>query len=73
MALKTMEAVRSNVKRLRQIRGWTQRELAERAGVHREEIARLEGNPKNFPHGPTLFAIERLADALEVDVQDLLA
>jgi transcriptional regulator with XRE-family HTH domain len=62
--------VGTNVKRLRAARGWTQAELAKRAGVARVSIARLETSPKS--RRPELRTIERLARALGVPVAELL-
>lgn len=46
----------------------TQRELADRAGILRPNIGRLEAGR----HTPTLPTIRSLAKALEVSVFDLL-
>ncbi len=48
--------------------GISQEELAERAGVHRTYIGMLERSEKNA----TLYSIERLAGALEVEPAVLL-
>jgi transcriptional regulator with XRE-family HTH domain len=56
------------LKRLREKREWTQQELAEKVGVSRVTVARIEiGNRK-----PSLELLERLAKALKVKVGDLL-
>jgi len=56
------------LKRLREKRGWTQQVLAEKVGVARVTIARIEiGNRR-----PSLELVERLAKALKVKVGDLL-
>ncbi len=56
------------LKRLREKRGWTQQVLAEKVGVSRVTIARVEiGNRK-----PSLELLYRLAKALKVKVGDLL-
>ena len=67
-----LDAVRYNVTRLREARGWTKQELAEKSGVHRVYISKLEGTSYKFPQGPTLLQLERLAQALDVDVQELM-
>lgn len=51
------------VRRLREQRGWSQSELAARAGMQQSTIARLE-NP-NY-HGLSLSTMLRLADAFDV-------
>lgn len=58
----------ANVRRRRLELGISQEELAERAGVHRTYIGMLERSEKNA----TLYSIERLADALEVEPATLL-
>lgn len=63
-----IEVFAQNVKRLRQGMALTQEELAERAGVHRTYIGMLERSEKNA----TLYSIERLAGALEVEPATLL-
>jgi len=53
---------------LRDKRGWSQEELAKRAGISRGYLARLETGR----HDPTLTMIEKLAKALNVPVTELL-
>ncbi len=56
------------LKRLRENQGWTQQVLAEKVGVARVTIARIEiGNRR-----PSLELLERLAKALRVKAGDLL-
>jgi transcriptional regulator with XRE-family HTH domain len=56
------------IKRLRAAREMTQERLAEKTGLTRVHIARLEsGN-----HDPTLSTLMKLAKALKVTVSDLL-
>jgi transcriptional regulator with XRE-family HTH domain len=56
------------MRRLRQKRGWTQADLAERAQVDQATISSLElGRIKN----PTIDTIRRVAAALDVDLDDL--
>jgi transcriptional regulator with XRE-family HTH domain len=57
-----------NIRRLRIDLGISQEELAERAGVHRTYIGMLERVEKNV----TIYNIERIAEALEVDPSVLL-
>jgi putative transcriptional regulator len=56
-----------NLKRYRILAGLTQEELAEKTGVHRDTIIRLEGG-KQPPRPRTL---KNLADVLGVSTQDL--
>lgn len=52
---------------LRRERGWTQEDLAERAGVHRSYLAAVESGARN----PTLDVITKIAKGLAVPVADL--
>jgi transcriptional regulator with XRE-family HTH domain len=56
------------VKHWRALRGLSQRELAERADVGQVLIARLELGQTD----PRLSTVEKLAEALGIDVADLL-
>ncbi|MEI8084542.1 MAG: helix-turn-helix transcriptional regulator [Actinomycetes bacterium] len=56
------------LKQLRELRGWTQQELAEEIGVHRVTIANLERGTAQ----PSLEVVEALAKSLRVKVTDLL-
>ncbi|NOU26887.1 MAG: helix-turn-helix transcriptional regulator [Polyangiaceae bacterium] len=53
----------------RQRRGWTQAELADAAGISPNYVARLERGELS----PSLFVAVRLATALEMSVEGLLA
>lgn len=56
------------IKRIREKREYTQEELADKVGVSRVTIARIEiGNRR-----PSLELLERLAKALKVKVGELL-
>jgi transcriptional regulator with XRE-family HTH domain len=63
-----IKAMAKRLQRLRMTRGWSQRELAERAGISREYLARLETARQD----PTLGTLEKLAKALRVKVRTLL-
>jgi tetratricopeptide (TPR) repeat protein/transcriptional regulator with XRE-family HTH domain len=52
------------LRRLRGARGFTQEELAERAGLHPQEISKLERAVRQVPRTTT---VEALADALRLD------
>jgi len=56
------------VKTLRRAKGWSQEELAHRAGLHRTFISQVERNVKNT----TIESTEKIARALEVKLGDLL-
>jgi transcriptional regulator with XRE-family HTH domain len=58
----------ANIVQLREVKGLSQEQLAEMAGMHRTFISLIERKGRNV----TLGAIEALAVALEVGVPDLL-
>ncbi len=58
----------SNFKRLRQDKGWTQEEFAERSGFSQQYVSGLEGGRRN----PTIVTVYELALALGVSHLDLL-
>lgn len=58
-----------NLRAARLARGFSQEELGARAGLHRNYIGSVERIEKNI----SIDTIERLANALGVDVLDLLA
>jgi XRE family transcriptional regulator, regulator of sulfur utilization len=63
-----VEKIAMRLKQLRAKRGWTQEQLAERAGINRGYLARLETGH----HDPTITTLEKLAKALRVKVAALL-
>lgn len=63
------ERLSRNVRRLRLARGWTQADLAERAGVPRPTITRLEAGSPN----PTFAVVARVAAALDASLDELTA
>jgi transcriptional regulator with XRE-family HTH domain len=64
----TRERFVMRLKKLRAERGMTQEALAEKAGISRSYIARLELGQQD----PTLGTLEKLAKALKVPVAKLL-
>ncbi|HAN17667.1 MAG: transcriptional regulator [Bacteroidetes bacterium GWC2_33_15] len=58
----------NRVKELRKELGISQEELASRADLHRTYIGMIERAEKNI----TLINIEKIADALEVEIIELL-
>lgn len=66
--LSAREVLADNLKRLRAERGWSQEELAYRAGLHRTFVAHVERGARNI----SLDNIERLALALETEPAILL-
>lgn len=57
----------ATLKRLREERGWTQQALADKAGVARNTIARLETGTRR----PSVVMLAQLARAFRVSVADL--
>ena len=55
------------VRQIRKVKDITQEELADRADLHRTYIGMIERAEKNI----TLLNIEKIANALEVKMQDL--
>jgi transcriptional regulator with XRE-family HTH domain len=55
------------VRRFRVKKGWTQSELADRAGVHRTYIGSIERYERNV----SLSNIERIAKALNINIKEL--
>jgi len=64
---KDAEILSKNIARLRSNFGWNQDELAEKAGISREQVSRVE-NKSN----PTLGSIAAIAKALKCSTSDLL-
>ena len=58
----------NKVRERRRILGWSQEELARRAGVHRTYIGMIERAEKNI----TLENIEKIARALETPLNKLM-
>ena len=59
--------VGDNIRGYRKISGWTQIQLAERAGVNSEHLSRLESGLENV----TLETLEKIASKLKVDLAKL--
>lgn len=51
-----------NVRRLREAKGWSQEDYADRAGIHRTYVSDIERGQRN----PTITVVEKLAAPLEV-------
>jgi transcriptional regulator with XRE-family HTH domain len=62
-------AVGQAIRELRRRQNLTQHELANAAGWHATEISSLESGRRN----PTLNALQRVSEALDVRVSELLA
>ena len=53
---------------LREERGWSQEEFADRAGLHRTYVSAVERGVRN----PTLSVLERLSKALGISITAML-
>lgn len=53
---------------LRQAKGWSQEEFADRAGLHRTYVSGVERGVRN----PTVTVLEKLAEGLETTLPELL-
>ncbi len=67
-AASARKALAQNLKRFRAERGWSQEELAFRAGLHRTFVAHVEREARNI----AIDNIEKLALALGVSAATLL-
>jgi transcriptional regulator with XRE-family HTH domain len=55
------------MRRLREAKGWSQEEFAERAGLHRTYVSGVERGIRN----PTVTVLAKLASALECSIGSL--
>ena len=62
------ELLAMNIVRLRKERGWSQEDLALESGLHRTFVAHVERQVRNI----SIDNIERLANALQIDIHVLL-
>ena len=62
-----MERVRRNIKVFRKKRDLTQKELAEKSGLHRVTIAKIESGEESL----TLNKLVKIAKGLEVEIEML--
>ena len=57
-----------NMRRLRQLKDWSQEELAHQSGLHRTYISDLERGARN----PSIEVVDRISVALSVPCGELL-
>lgn len=57
-----------NVKKLRKAKGWSQEELAKKAGLHRTYIGSIERSERNV----SLINVQKIANALSTTIRKLL-
>lgn len=58
----------SRLRQMRQVKGLSQEDLADRASLHRTYVGSVERGERNI----SIDNIERLAKALEIDIIELL-
>ncbi len=63
------DIIRYNIKRLREEAGLTQQQLADKAGITMNYIAKIES--KKMQRGFTIISLGRIADALGLDIREL--
>ncbi|SFT06136.1 helix-turn-helix domain-containing protein [Paenibacillus sp. BC26] len=61
--------VGAKIRELRNQKGWTQEQLAEKAGFYYTYIGSVERGEKNI----SLLNLQKIADALQVEVNELFA
>tara|TARA_R110002094_G_scaffold57631_2_gene68764 strand:+ start:799 stop:1008 length:210 start_codon:yes stop_codon:yes gene_type:complete len=59
----------ARLRKLREAQGWSQEELADRAGLHRTYISSVERGVRN----PTITVLAKIAAALGVSLAELLS
>lgn len=63
------DIIRYNIKKFRKKAGLTQQQLADKAGVTMNYIAKIEST--KMQRGFTIVILGRIADALEIDIRKL--
>ncbi len=58
----------ARIRKLRQIKGWTQQELGERAEISYKYLGDIERGKEN----PTVNVLVKIADAFEIELSELL-
>lgn len=66
--MKIQARLGQNVRRLREAKGWSQEDYADRAGIHRTYVSDIERGKRN----PTVTVVEKLAKPLEISPGTLL-
>jgi transcriptional regulator with XRE-family HTH domain len=64
----TLVRLGENLRKVREERGWSQEELAFKAGVHRTYVGAVERGEYNV----TIFTLRRFTKALDITVQDAI-
>ena len=63
------DIVRYNIKRLREKAGLTQQQLADKAGISMNYVAKIAS--RKMQRGFTIVSLCRIADALGLDIREL--
>ena len=61
------DVLRKNIKKYRELKGLTQQQLADKAGISMNYIAKIES--KKMQRGFTITVLGRIADALDIDIK----
>ena len=61
------DVLRKNIKKYRELKGLTQQQLADKAGISMNYIAKIES--KKMQRGFTIVVLGRIADALDIDIR----
>ena len=69
MTQRVLKQFGDTVKKIRKAKGWSQEELANKAGLHRTYIGSIERSERNV----SLINIERIAAALNVKIEKLVS
>ncbi len=57
-----------NVRRLREAKGWSQEDFADKIGIHRTYISGIERGVRN----PTIRVLDKIANTLETELETLI-
>lgn len=63
------DVLRKNIKKYRELKGLTQQQLADKAGISMNYIAKIES--KKMQRGFTIVVLGRIANALNIDIKNL--
>ena len=63
------DIIRHNIKKYREAVNLTQQQLADKAGITMNYVAKIES--KKMQRGLTIVILGRIADALEIDIRKL--
>lgn len=63
-----LNLIRANIKKERERQGLTQQQLADKAGISMNYLAKIES--EKMQRGFSITILGRLADALNIDIQD---